>query len=209
MVTGPERVMMTTSDQSPEPVPSTHQGAFGRAESASRRVLLVVCAGVLAWGLGSILSVNLREALEAPLDSAVETGLGAIIEHWVFQRVWIVVMLVPASWLGGRFLGGSALAFVLPATFSGEALGLAIDFLRDGSPFFSWEDVAGWGISLGVALLPCFAAFVAGGRAHERAQRESLRDAAARKSEYDAFIAKASTPPPTEQPPAADPTKPT
>ena len=106
---------MTTSDQSPEPVPSTQQGAFSRAENASRRVLLVVCAGVLAWGLGSILSVNLREALEAPLDSAVQTGVGAIIEHWVFQRVWLVVMLVPASWLGGRFLGGSALAFVLPA----------------------------------------------------------------------------------------------
>lgn len=194
---------MTTNDPSPEPVPSTKQSAFGRAENASRRILLVVCVGVLAWGLGSILSVNLREALEAPLDSAVDTGLAAIVEHWVFQRVWMVVLLVPASWLGGRFLGGSSLSFVVPATLAGEVLGLTIGFVRDGSPFFSWEDAGGWAISLGLALVPCFAAFIAGGRAFERAQQQSLRDAAARKSEYDAFIAKSASEAPPAEPPKA------
>ena len=191
---------MTTSE-SPEPVPSTQLSAFGRAENASRRILLVICAGVLAWGVGSILSVNLREAFEGPLDSAVQTGLGAIIEHWVFQRVWLVVMLVPASWLGGRFLGGSPFGFVLPAAISGEVLDLAIAYMKDGSPFFSWEDVGGWAISLGLALVPCFFAFAAGGKAFERAQQQSLQDAAARKSEYDAFIAKASSEPPASEPP--------
>ncbi len=192
---------ITTSDPSPEPVPSTQLSAFGRAENASRRILLVVCAGVLAWGVGSILSVNLREAFEASLDSAVQTGLGAIIEHWVFQIVWIVVMLVPASWLGGRFLGGSSLGFVLPAAISGEVLDLTIAFMRDGSPFYSWEDVGGWAISLVLALVPCFVAFAAGGKAFERAQQQSLRDAAERKSEYDAFIAKAANEPPASEPP--------
>ena len=202
---------MTTSNPSPEPVPSTQLSAFGRAENASRRILLVICAGVLAWGVGSILSVNLREALEAPLDSAVQTGLGAIIEHWVFQRVWIVVMLAPASWLGGRFLGGSSLGFVLPAAISGEVLDLAIAFMRDGSPFFSWEDVGGWAFSLGLGLVTCFVAFAAGGKAFERAQQQSLRDAAERKSEYDAFIAKASSEPSasSEVAPSSEPPKPT
>ncbi|MDP3237797.1 MAG: hypothetical protein Q8S33_17130 [Myxococcales bacterium] len=192
---------MTTSDPSPEPVPSTQLSAFGRAENASRRILLVICAGVLAWGVGSILSVNLREALEAPLEAAVLTGLGAIVEHWVFQHLWLVVMLVPASWLGGRFLGGSSLGFVLPAAISGEVLALAIAYMRDGSPFFSWEDVGGWAISLGLALVPCFFAFAAGGKAFERARQQSLRDAAERKSEYDAFIAKSANEPPASEPP--------
>jgi len=181
----------TMTEPSSEPVPSSQPGAYARAENASRRVLLVICAGVLAWGVGSILSVNLRELLQDPIEDVVETGLGAIIEHWVFQRVWIVGLLVPASWLGGRFLGGSSLSFVTPAVMSGEALALAIDFIRDGSPFHSWEDVGGWAVSLVIAVVPCFIAFAAGARAFEGAKEQSLRDAAERKAEYDAFIAKA------------------
>lgn len=185
MVTGHGRATMTTT----EPVPTRQPSAFARAENASRRVLVVVSAGVLAWGVGSILAVNLREAFAELVE--VETGLGAIAEHWVFQRVWLVALLAPVAWLGGRFLGGGAAGFVLPAVLVGEALGLSIDFLRDGSPFHSWEDVGAWAVSLGLAVIPSFFTFAAGARAFERARQQSLADASARQAEYDAFIARA------------------
>lgn len=195
---------MTTS----EPTPSG-PSAFARAENASRRVLLIVCLGVLAWGLGSVLAVNLRELIEEPLESTVETGLGAIIEHWAFQRVWVLLVFAPVCWAGGRFLGGSALVFVVPGFLAGEAFSLALGFLQDGSPFHSWEDVAGWAISIVVSLPVCFVAFVAGSRAFERAHAQSLVDAAARKAEYDAFIAKSQgaqpVAPPADAPPAQPP----
>lgn len=176
---------MTTTD----PV-AKGPSAFARAENASRRVLLVLCLGVLAWGVGSIASVNLRELFEASLDELVDSGGKAIVEHWVFQRVWIVLFLAPISWLAGRFIGGQSALFVLPATVAGEALSMAVEFLKDGSPFHSWEDVAGWAVSLVIALVPCFAAFLNGAKAFDRAQAQSLVDAAARKAEYDAFVAK-------------------
>lgn len=188
---------MTTTDSV-----SKGPSAYARAENASRRVLLIICLGVLAWGVGSVLSVNLRELLEAPLDELVDTGFKAIIEHWTFQRVWMVLLLAPISWLAGRFIGGSSVLFVLPATISGEALSFAVEFLKDGSPFHSWEDVAGWAVSLGLALVPCFAAFLHGAKAFDRAQAQSLVDAAARKAEYDAFVAKTTEPaPPSSEPP--------
>jgi hypothetical protein len=194
---------MTMSESSPEPVPSSRLSPLGRAESVSRRLLFVICAGVFAWGAGSLLSVTLREALETPLEAVLEPGLRTIVAHWAFQRVWIVVMLVPASWLGGRFLGGSPLGFVMTATIAGESLDLAIASVADGSPFFSWEDVGGWAVSLVLALIPCFIAFAVGGKAFERAKQQSLRDAAALKSEYDAFIARSAG----ESPSSSEPPK--
>jgi hypothetical protein len=188
---------MTTT----EPV-SKGPTAYARAENASRRVLLIVCLGVLAWGVGSVLSVNLRELLEAALDEAVDTGGKAIIEHWAFQRVWMLLVLAPLSWLAGRFIGGPSALFVLPATVSGEALSFAVEFIKEGSPFHSWEDVAGWAVSLVIALVPCFAAFISGAKAFDRAQAQSLVDAAGRKAEYDAFVAKTTEPaPPSSEPP--------
>lgn len=196
---------MTTS----EPTPAG-PSAFARAENASRRVLLIVCLGVLAWGVGSVLAINLRELVEAPLENTVETGLGAIIEHWAFQRVWVLLVFAPVCWAGGRFLGGSALVFVVPGFLCGEAFSLALGLLQDGSPFHSWEDVAGWAISIVVTLPVCFVAFAAGSRAFDRAQAQSLVDAAARKAEYDAFIAKSLQGPEAPPPPAApqSPTEP-
>ncbi|MBL8924049.1 MAG: hypothetical protein JNJ54_34650 [Myxococcaceae bacterium] len=191
---------MTTSEPT-----ASGPGAWARAENASRRVLLVLCLGLLAWGVGALLAVNLRELLEDTLDRTVETGLGAIVEHWVFQRFWVVFVFAPVCWVAGRFLGGSSLLFVVPGFLTGEAFALALGFLRDGSPFHSWADVAGWAISIVLSLPICFVAFISGGRAFERAQARSLVDAAARKADYDAFIAKANQ---GAEPPPNPPTEP-
>lgn len=192
---------MTTND-----APARAPSAYARAENASRRVLLIICVGVLTWGLGSIVSVNVHEALEEPLE-AFDTGLLAIIEHWFFKHLWLVIALAPASWLFGRFLGGQALLVVLPAAASGEALDLAVPFLQDGSPFQSWADVAGWAIGLVIFLVPCVVAFVRGERSFERARVQSLTDAAARRAEYDAFIAKAAEAKGADQPSTNEPPK--
>lgn len=197
---------MTTSD-APAPGPSRRPGVYARAENASRRVLLIICIGALTWGVGSLSSVNLHEALEEPLR-VFDTGLLAIIEHWFFQHLWLLIALAPASWVFGRFLGGNPILVVLPAAASGEALGLALPFLSDGSPFESWADVAGWAVSYVLFLVPCVVAFVRGERGFERARAQSLVDAAARKAEYDAFIANATAPATEAKASAAAPSEP-
>lgn len=177
---------MTTSEPAP---------LFSRAENASRRWLLVICLGALAWGVGSLLATNLEEWLALE----VQTGLGAIVEHWCFERLWLVLTLTPMAFAAGRFLGGAWPAFVLPAALTGEVFSASLAFLRDGSPWHSWEDVAAGFLSLALGLIPAALSFEAGRRAFARAEAQSLQDAAARKAEYDAFLAKAKG---DERPPA-------
>jgi hypothetical protein len=183
---------MTTTEAPPpmEPTPTRVPSAFARAENTSRRILLVICAGTLAWGVGSLLRVDLQERFAESLDG-LQTGLAVLVTYWGLHRLWFVVTLGPISWLGGRFIGGSALGFVLPAIFTGEALDLAVGFLRDGYPFESADDFVAWGLSLVLFAVVPMLSHGAGVRAFEKAQQRSLADAAARKAEYDAFIARA------------------
>lgn len=167
---------------------TTTEPLFRRAESASRRVLLVVCAGALAWFVGALISVNLHELMVEPLEAVIETGLGLIVEHWVFQHAWLLLTLAPTSYAAGRFLGGPALHFVLPAAVSGEFFELSFAFLRDGSPFDSWADVAGWAVSFVVFLSVSLLTFRRGSVAFERSQLASVASAADRQAEYDAFV---------------------
>lgn len=198
-----------TTTEAPKPGPIA--AAYTRAENASRRALLIVCVGALAWGVGAIISVNLHEAL-AEVLAAIDTGLGAIIEHWVFQHLWLLVTFAPSCWLFGRFLGGRLPAVVFPAALTGEALNLALPFLQDGTPFESTEDFVGWGVSFALFLLPAAWAFLRGEAAFVKASALSLEDAAARRAEYDAFVkaslgaAEPSAGPPTpSNPPPASP----
>ncbi|MDX2015213.1 MAG: hypothetical protein SFW67_33780 [Myxococcaceae bacterium] len=202
--------MTTTEGAPPEPRPTRAPSTFARAENASRRVLLVICAGAFAWGTGSLVRVELQELLAAPLDG-LSTGLSVLTAYWVLHRLWFVATLSPVSWLGGRFLGTSAVAFVVPALMTGELLDLAVAFIRDGSAFESGDDAIAWGLSLLVFGVAPFLAYGAGMRAFERAQARSLADAASRKAEYDAFIAKAvasqGAPAPTGESAAAQSTR--
>lgn len=184
--------MTTTDGASPEPRPTRAPSTFARAENASRRVLLVICAGAFAWGTGSLVRVELQDLLAEPLDG-LSTGLSVLVAYWLLHRLWFVVTLAPVSWLGGRFLGLSAASFVVPALLTGELLDLAVAFIRDGSAFESRDDAIAWGLSLLLFAAAPFFAYSAGVRAFERAQARSLADAASRKAEYDAFIAKASS----------------
>jgi hypothetical protein len=197
---------MTTTEGAPaEPRPTRVPSAFARAENASRRALLIVCAGAFAWGVGSLIRVELQELLSGFLDG-LSTGLSVLVIYWMLHRLWFIVTLGPVSWLGGRFIGTSAVAFVVPALLTGEFLDLAVGFVRDGSPFESFDDVIGWLVSLvSFAVVP-FAAYGLGVRAFGRAQTRSLEAAAARKAEYDAFIAQATAAgAPAPAPPTPDP----
>lgn len=175
---------MTTSEAN-KPRPLLE--AYGRAETASRRGLLIVCVGALAWGAGALISVNLHEALAGAL-TAFDTGLLAIVEHWFFQHLWLLLTFTPACWLFGRFLGGRLPGVVFPAAITGEALNLALPFLQDGSAFESTEDLVGWAVTLGLFLIPAAIAFARGESSFERAKAQSLTDAAARRAEYDSFV---------------------
>lgn len=182
---------MTTTDS---------PGTFARAERSSRWFLLVVCGGILAWVIGALISVRVHEAFAEPIESAVDTGAGLIVEHWVFQHLWFVITLAPAAYLAGRFMGGSRAGFIALAVTAGELFDFALAFLRDGTPFDSWEDVAGWALSW-VFIVPAFFAFRRGERAHERSVEVAKATAAQRTAEYEAFLAKAkgdeSKPPPS------------
>lgn len=190
--------------------------AYERAENASRRALLVVCVGALCWGVGALISVNLHELLGGALAS-FDTGLAAIVEHWFFQNLWLLLTFTPGCWLFGRFLGGRLPAVVFPAALTGEALMLALPFLQDGTPFESTEDFVGWVVSFVLFMIPATFAFVKGEAAFERARVQSLEDAASRRAEYDAFVKDAlgsptqpvapqnASPPQNDAPPPSDP----
>jgi hypothetical protein len=182
--------MTTTEGAPPEPRPTRAPSAFARAENASRRALLIVCAGAFAWGVGSLIRVEVQELLTEPLEG-LSTGLSVLLAYWALHRLWFIVTLGPVSWLGGRFIGTSPVAFVVPAVLTGELLDLAMAFLRDGSPFDSSHDAITWLVSLVSFSAVPFGAYALGMRAFTRAQARSLEDAAARKAEYDAFIARA------------------
>jgi K+-transporting ATPase A subunit len=97
---------------------------------------------------------------------------------------------------------------VAPAVFVGELLDLALATLRDGAPFESGEDLAAAVATLAVASVAPAVAYGWGERAFERAQAQAVIDAAARKAEYEAFVARATDPSaeptPTAPPPRKD-----
>ncbi|MCA3012947.1 MAG: hypothetical protein INH41_11165 [Myxococcaceae bacterium] len=194
------------------PVAGRGPSAFARAENTSRRVLVVICGGAFSWGVGSLARVELQEALAAPLE-ALSTGLSVIAAYWLLHRLWLLVGLAPVSFLAGRFLGGHPVTFVAPAVFTGELLDLALSTLRDGAPFESGEDFTAGVVTLAMASVAPYLAHGLGERAFERARARAVADAAERRADYDAFIARTTAPKGTpraegERPPADELTDP-
>jgi hypothetical protein len=179
---------MTTSEPQPRRGPNT----FQRAEERSRRVLLIVSAGVLAWCGGSLLRNELTDVFAESIE-AIDVPAVALLTYWFLARLWVLLALTPLSYLGGRFLVMSALAFVVPAAVVGELSSLALAFANSGGEFLfhSVEDVAVWVISFVLACLPSVFAFRSGARAHAASMSASRLTAESQRAQYDAFVARA------------------
>lgn len=181
---------MGTTDASSDPGRTRGPSALNWLENASRRAIVVVCTGACAWGIGSLVRGELTALVTSWLEGG-QTGLGALILYWSLSRLWLVVALAPLSWLAGRFVGIHPVAFVVPAALTGEALELTLASLREGAGFESPEDLAAWGVSLLLFGAVPLLTYWRGRKAFERARAQSLADAAQRKAEYDAFLARA------------------
>ncbi len=196
---------MTTSEPQPRRGPST----FQRAEEGSRRALLIVSAGVLAWCGGSLMRTALTDPFAESIE-AIEVPAVAMVTYWFLARLWVLLALTPISYLGGRFLVMSPFGFVGPAALIGELSSLALAFASSGGEFLfhSVEDVAVWVISLVLACLPSVLAFRSGARAHAAAMSASKLVAESQRSEYDAFVVRAAAdqkaPLPQEVPPKTE-----
>ncbi len=89
-------------------------GLFSRGETSSRRVSLMIAAGMVAYVAGtyasSLIIARLVEA-EQPVSLTVE---------WLIVRLWLLVVLPLLAWPIGRFGIGDPLTFGLVGPLSAE-----------------------------------------------------------------------------------------
>lgn len=173
-----------TTELSPQ-----RESVVTRAETVSRRMMLVIGAGIFAWGAGSLIRAEVVGWLaQAVRSTDVSTPL-AIVVHWVLARLWVLSGLTPVSYLAGRFVDIEPIRFVVVAGVAGEALGIAIDAAMDGNPFETVSYLGAWTGSFALALLFPWWAFRAGQRAHAKATANPR--SLGPRPDYEAFAARA------------------
>lgn len=177
----------------PAPGPNKKEpGRLGRAESASRRAVLLVGSGVFAFILGGFvmsgLSVRVGERL-----GAISNEAAAWLLHWILLRTWLWAILPFLGWAAGRYLGVQALRFAVTATLSGEAFGLMLATASDGLDWVmgSPGDMVARALTLvgGVGLVSW--AVSRGLASADAAQAVADVEAEKRKAEYAEFLARA------------------
>lgn len=166
---------------------------YARAEVGSRQIVLQLGLGVLAFIVGSILSVGASARIGeriGPLDS----DWAVIGFYWVFERLWLVAVLPLFGYVVGRFTQMKASRFALTSALSGEIFSVLLVTAINGFEFLM-EDIGalvGRGVTLlfGVAIT-AGAVRVGRGGAAQSAQEAAEVIAEARKAEYAAFLAAA------------------
>jgi hypothetical protein len=188
---------VTTSEKRP--------GIYARAEAGSRRAVLLLGLGVLAYFIGSVGVAGLSNRLADRLDP-VESEWLAWAFSWLMQRLWLFVVLPLFAYATGRFTSIPPSRFAWVASLAGEGFSLLVVTAIDGVEVLivdPREPVARVGTFL-VGVLLVYRAGVLG-RADAAADEERAKvEAEQRKAEYAEFLARAEGGPPKE-PPAASP----
>ncbi len=174
-----------TTDQK---VPS----AYMRAEAGSRQVVIQIGLGVVAFILGSILSVGAAARIGERLGP-IESDWGTLVFRWLFERLWLVAVLPAFGYVMGRFTESTPSRFALTAAISGETFSVLLVTAINGFDYLL-EDTAGLiarGVTLFLGMVITARAVKLGRDASGEAQVEADVIAEARKAEYAAFLAAA------------------
>ncbi|MDP2271125.1 MAG: hypothetical protein Q8N23_34720 [Archangium sp.] len=175
---------MTTEQKAPS--------AYMRAEAGSRQVVIQIGLGVVAFILGSILSVGASARIGERLGP-IESDWGTLAFRWVFERLWLIAVLPVFGYAIGRFTESTPSRFALTAGIAGETFSVLLVTAINGFDYLM-EDTAGLiarGLTLFVGMVLTAKAVQVGGEASGEAQLAADLIAEQRKAEYAAFLAAA------------------
>ena len=166
--------------------------AYARAEAGSRQFVLQVGLGVVAFILGSILSVGAAARIGERLGS-MEHGWAIFAFRFVFERLWLLAVLPLFGYVIGRFTDISPSGFALTAGLSGETFSVLLVTAINGFEYLL-GDTAGLavrGVSLFLGMVITARLVMVGRVANAEGQVAANVIAAQRKAEYAAFLAAA------------------
>lgn len=173
-------------------------GLFSRGETGSRRLTLMIAAGMVAYVAGSWVTSRVVAALveaEHPVSLPVE---------WLIMRLWLLAVLPLLAWPMGRLGIGEPFTFGFVAPVSAEIFDVLKITATEGldGVFPSTADTVARAVTLAAGLALNTAVAVWGAKAAERsaAAAQALAEAQAK-----AHAEKLGAPPAAASEPAAPP----
>jgi hypothetical protein len=181
---------------------------FARAEAGARTVVMTIGLGVMAFFVGGILMGGLSVTV-AERFGAVHSTTFAFIAGWVYQRLWLWLVLPAFAWGVARFRPVRPLVFALVSAACGEAFDIVMALAMGDIElvFVDTLDVAARVLTFAFGVWVVLRAIAAGQADAARAQTEADAFAAKQRAEYAEFLARAeagaqvSSPPPSAPPP--------
>ncbi len=186
------------------------ESAYQRAEAGARTVVLSAGLGVMAFFVGGILMSGLSVTVAERFGAVHSTTL-AFIAGWVYQRLWLWLVLPGFAWAVARFRPVRPLLFAIGAAACGEAFDVVMALaMGDAELVFADNvDVVARVVTFVFGVWVVTRAIDAGQADAALAQVEADAFAAKQRAEYAEFLARAeagpqvSSPPPPAPPPSS------
>ena len=166
--------------------------AYARADAASRQVVLQVGLGVVAYIIGSVLSVGAAARIGERVGPLESDG-AALVFRWFFERLWLFVALPFFGYGIGRFTEARPSRFALVSVLSGETFAVLLVTAINGLDYLL-EDTASLiarAVTLFLGMVVTARAVQAGRDAALVSQAQANVVAQQRKAEYAEFLAAA------------------
>ena len=178
--------------------PAPRRKLLASAEATSRRAVLSLGLGFVAWLAGTRLWVELLVAL-LPEQFADQ-------RYWVFylrDNGWLVTALPVCGWLVARFFQAHPAWFAVLGSSGGQLFNALTETARSGLEDWlpTGKDAALFGLAWAIGVVVTTVAAMAGLRSRDKSQARADARAAARKAELEAFTN--SQLPPSDPPPGA------
>ena len=166
--------------------------AYFRADAASRQVVLQIGLGVVAFVIGSVLSVGASARIGERLGP-IDSEWFAMGLRWLFERLWLFTALPAFGYAIGRFTETTPQRFALVGGLSGETFSVLLVSAINGFEYFV-EDIPALiarVVTLFLGLVMTAWAVQAGKDVSAEAQIAANAIAEQKKEEYAAFLAAA------------------
>ena len=165
---------------------------YARADAASRQVVLQVGLGVVAYVVGSILSVGAAARIGERLGP-IDSEWGAFGFRFLFERLWLFVAVPLFGYGIGRFTEMKPSRFALVSVLSGETFSLLLVTAINGLDYVLQDTVSliVRAVTLFLGMVMTARAVQAGRDTAAESQAEANVVAQLRKAEYAEFLAAA------------------
>lgn len=174
--------------------------SYASAEHGTRRAILILGAGFVAFVLGALVTAGLVRRL-APFLEAQQSDFAVALISSGLQGLWGWLFLPLVGWLAGRFLDVRPAQFTVPAALCGLTFETLLNLAMFGSEVLFADRVelvlrlAWFSLGLGLTMLTVSR----GGHAFDASQARARAAATPKAAEYEAF-SKTHQPPPSTSP---------